>query len=71
MVGWTFFGEQKRLSLCGKKEDIDNVNTDACGFIDVLIMSGFEYFYNKVGSEAINKGSEERGIRNLKREGMK
>ena len=43
----------------------------ACGFIDVLIRSGFEYFYSKVKSGVITKVSGESVIRNLKREGMK
>lgn len=37
----------------------------------VLIVSEFEYFYNKVRGEGITKGNKERGTRNLKREGMK
>ena len=32
------------------REGIVALNRDACDFIDVLIMSGFEYFYSKVKS---------------------
>lgn len=39
--------------------------------LGVLIMFGFEYFYNKVKHEAITQVPDERGIRNLKREGIK
>lgn len=44
---------------------------DASGFIDVLILSSFEYLDNKVRCKDITKGNEERGTRNLKREGIK
>ena len=54
-----FTGEWKQLFFCGMREGIDALNRDACGFIDVLIMSGFEYFYSKIKSGCITKVNEE------------